>query len=234
VVIGSINTQGLSGSWWFDYGTTTALGTQTPNEPLTNVPVPQTVTADLTSLTTGTTYYFAVVGQTLGGTVVSAPISFIPEAPPIVSNASNPTVPSATAAVSIPHFGYPFIIQGNAAVVVEQGSFGEVISCVQTVLASQPNEIPELPDFGIPDPTFQQVTPSGIDASGIVAAINFWEPRAVVTVQQQGLLTPDIQAGLDLGSQTFLLPTTLLADPEYINVGAAGLTLSIATAGSTT
>ena len=60
-VAGSINPQGLSGSWWFAYGLTPALGTTTASTPITATSIPQTVFGSLTGLTTGDTYWVALV-----------------------------------------------------------------------------------------------------------------------------------------------------------------------------
>lgn len=136
---------------------------------------PQTFTAELTGLTTGDTYFAAIVGSTVGGTVTALPVTFVPATPSPVPNANNPIVNVGTPAVAIPHFYFPYTIEGSAAAVVEQNSLAEIQSCVAVVASCQIGECPELPTFGIPDITFSPAPPS---PAAIVAAIQLWEPRA--------------------------------------------------------
>lgn len=77
------------------------------------------------------------------------------------------------------HFQYPFQFSAaGGALTVEQGSFQEVLSCVRAVIACPVGACPELPTFGIPDPTFQTAPPG---SGALVSAVQQWEPRAEET-----------------------------------------------------
>jgi hypothetical protein len=90
--------------------------------------------------------------------------------------------------VSIPHFAYPLVINSAFGVqTVEQGSVQEIQSNVLMIVSCPVNTCPELPDFGIPDPTFQQAPPS---AAGIIAAVQQIEPRAETSIVVSALANP--------------------------------------------
>lgn len=176
-VAGSINPQGLAGSWWFSYGLTTGLGTLTASTAIAATSIPQTVLANLAGLTTGDTYYVAIVGQTSAGTVTAVPLSFVAATPPAVTNPSEPTISIGTPAVSIPDYAFPFTFDPATGFVgvVEQGSYEDIVAQVQTVMACPLGACQELPTFGFPDPTFQPAPPS---AQAIMTAIQRWVPGA--------------------------------------------------------
>lgn len=183
-IIGSINPQGLSGTCWFVYGITPTFGSQTSTVSVPNVSAPVLEEVTLTGLTTGTQYYAALVGNTLGGTVTSNPVTFVAATPSVVTNASEPLTPTGTPAVAIPHFQFPFTVTPTGAQVVEQDSLDEIFSNVQTVVACPIGACPDLPTFGIPDPTFQPGPPN---TNAIVSAIIQWEPRATESAMTYAL-----------------------------------------------
>ena len=67
---------------------------------------------------------------------------------------------SVSSPVSVPCYAWPFTFTDDGPGVVEQGSFAEVLACVQTVVNCSVGACPELPTFGIPDPTFTERTAS--------------------------------------------------------------------------
>jgi hypothetical protein len=73
-----VNTLGLKGSYWFQYGTSsTALNTTTPPTALGASAAAVPISTGLTGLTTRTRYYYSVmVTQTAGGTATGAVLSF--------------------------------------------------------------------------------------------------------------------------------------------------------------
>jgi hypothetical protein len=79
------------------------------------------------------------------------------------------------ASVITPHFAWPFAITNAGANVVEQDTGQEVFACIEAIVNTQLGEIPELPNFGIPDLTFAQAPP---DVFGLTNAIQQQEPRA--------------------------------------------------------
>lgn len=86
--------------------------------------------------------------------------------------------------VAVPCFAWPFTFTAAGPGVVEQGSYAEVLACVQTVVNCPVGACPELPTFGIPDPTFQAAPPN---AAALIAAIAKWESRADETAVVRAL-----------------------------------------------
>jgi hypothetical protein len=179
------------GTWyWFQYGTSLPLGgTATATQFLANgLTVPQTVTLNLTGLTVGATYYVQLMGQNGAGLVHGNTIPFMANVPPVP--ASQPIVPPGQPSFTIPHFQVPFqlVTTGNraGAVVVEQDTLEEIVSCVNTIVECPIGACPQLPTFGIPQPTFAQAP---ISTTELVAAIQTLEPRA--TEDAVSTLMPD-------------------------------------------
>lgn len=75
----------------------------------------------------------------------------------------------------IPHFALPFRVENGRAVVNEQDTTDDVVTCVVAVLLCPTGYRAELPEFGIDDPTFRE---GGPDQEAIATAIQRWEPRA--------------------------------------------------------
>lgn len=189
-LVGSVNPQGLSGTWWFVYGTTPQFGTTTATQNVSATSIPQTETLAVTGLTTGATYYAAIVASTAGGTITSAPITFVAQLPNPVTSPSNVPAASATPQVSIPHWQFPFTFNTATGVgVVEQDTIDEVSSNVGAILACQQGQCPELPTFGYVDPTFGSAP---LDTRQLVAAIQRQEPRASETAVSQALGDPNL------------------------------------------
>jgi len=188
-LIGSVNPQGLAGTAWFAYGTTPQFGSVTGTQTLAANSIPQTLTATLTGLSTGVEYWFAMVGQTAGGTVTAPPVTFTPQIPQVVTNASQPTVPTGTPAVSVPHYRFPVAFNTATGVgAVEQDTLDEVFSNVQMIAACPQGACPELPNFGVPSLAFGQAP---LDPSPLVAAIQQQEPRATEQAVSQQYGDPD-------------------------------------------
>jgi hypothetical protein len=75
----------------------------------------------------------------------------------------------------IPHLALPFRFANGAAVVYDQDTTDEIMSCVLAIALCPLGYRVELPTFGVPDLTFSEgVAP--IDA--LEAALAEWEPRA--------------------------------------------------------
>jgi phage baseplate assembly protein W len=84
--------------------------------------------------------------------------------------------------VDVPHFRFPFAIgAGGTFEVIEQDSEDDIGQCVQVLLSTEVGSRVELPEYGIEDPTFT----TRIDTPGIISAIQDWEPRADVTMDEQ-------------------------------------------------
>lgn len=77
---GTVNPNGASTTVYFQYGTTTAYGSQTPNSVFTGNTV-QNVSALISGLAASTTYHFRLVSKNAGGTAVGSDMSFTTPSP---------------------------------------------------------------------------------------------------------------------------------------------------------
>lgn len=80
---------------------------------------------------------------------------------------------------TIPHFAHPFRYVNGSAVVNEQDSLNDIADCVYAVCVTHPGDRTELPDFGITDPTFQQMP---LNTAVLQQQIEVWEPRAQILI----------------------------------------------------
>jgi hypothetical protein len=101
----------------------------------------------------------------------------------------------------IPHFALPLRFENGAAVVVDQDTTDDVLSCALAVLLCPLGFRAELSDFGIEDPTFSE---GFVDTEAIAEALAEWEPRAqsVVTTRMDAgdNLIQSVLAALDVPS----------------------------------
>jgi phage baseplate assembly protein W len=75
----------------------------------------------------------------------------------------------------VPHFALPFRVANGRAVVNDQDTSDDVVTCVVAIMVCPTGYRAELPEFGIDDPTFRE---GGPDQEAIATAIQRWEPRA--------------------------------------------------------
>jgi hypothetical protein len=75
-VTGSVDPQGRSTSWWFEYGTTTQYGAKTATRSAGSRAGPQSVSALLTGLTAATTYHYRLVASSDAGRTSGADQAF--------------------------------------------------------------------------------------------------------------------------------------------------------------
>lgn len=73
---GSVNPNGLLTNYWFEYGTTSALGTLTASQSLQASNNTQTVNAGISGLLANTTYYYRVVAENAMGRSAGSVMSF--------------------------------------------------------------------------------------------------------------------------------------------------------------
>lgn len=102
VLNGSVTTNGLGGAYFFQYGTTSKFGLETPVQPLAPTTSKVHISQAITGLQAFTTYHFRLVvtGATAGNTV-----SF-----------KTPKIPLSVAIVAVPNpvtYGAPFTIEGT-------------------------------------------------------------------------------------------------------------------------
>jgi phage baseplate assembly protein W len=81
----------------------------------------------------------------------------------------------------VPHFAFPFQLNGNSFSVVEQDTHQEVQQCVEILLLTPTGSRMVLPDYGTPETIYTQVP---TNTAAIIAKLNNWEPRAAVSLDQ--------------------------------------------------
>jgi hypothetical protein len=73
---GSVNPQGLSTNWYFQYGLTASYGSKTASKSAGSGTSPTGVSAAIASLKAGTTYHYRLVGQSSAGTTYGSDVTF--------------------------------------------------------------------------------------------------------------------------------------------------------------
>jgi hypothetical protein len=79
---GQVNPDGLSTTWWFEYGTTTAYGTKSASHSAGSGTTMRSVSDGITRLKAATTYHFRLVAQNSSGRVFGVDRSFTTVGPP--------------------------------------------------------------------------------------------------------------------------------------------------------
>ena len=98
----------------------------------------------------------------------------------------------------VPHFSLPFRFGAPNAATSEQDSLDEIADCVLAVLVCPTGFRVELPQFGLPDPTFSMPGP---DLDEIREAIDTWEPRAAVLLDEYPDLLDELIARVEVDVQ---------------------------------
>jgi phage baseplate assembly protein W len=80
-----------------------------------------------------------------------------------------------------PHFSLPFRLSGTSFAVSEQDSAEEIADCVEAILRTPEGSRIDVPGFGRPDGTFAQLGATAPSSEPYLAAVEEWEPRAVVS-----------------------------------------------------
>lgn len=76
---------------------------------------------------------------------------------------------------------YPLRFVNGLPVMVEQDSAQEIAECVEVILRYPAGSCVDLPEFGIPDPTFAQ---NGLDLDVVRDVVEEWEPRAEAVLER--------------------------------------------------
>jgi hypothetical protein len=95
----------------------------------------------------------------------------------------------------VPHFSLPFRFATPQAAVTEQDSLDEIADCCVAILVCQRGFRVELPAFGLPDPTFSMPRP---DTDEIRGAIETWEPRAALLLDERPDLLDELVAHVEV------------------------------------
>jgi phage baseplate assembly protein W len=81
--------------------------------------------------------------------------------------------------VQVPHFAFPFAVDGSSFALREQNSIEEIQDCVEVLILTPVGSRMVFPSYGAPEVLYTQA-PANIPA--IVAACNMWEKRATVVI----------------------------------------------------
>jgi predicted component of type VI protein secretion system len=93
----------------------------------------------------------------------------------------------------IPHFALPFRFATPHAAVNEQDSAEEITDCVYVALVCPQSFRDELPDYGLPDPTFASPL---IDVDTIRETVTRWEPRATLQLDADAITVDELTQNL--------------------------------------
>jgi len=96
---GAVDPNGHAASWFFQYGTTTGYGTQTPTRSSSSRSGVQNVTEAIAGLKPSTTYHFRLVGSNGVGTTFGNDATFTTGGPPVTLATSTATVVLGRSAV---------------------------------------------------------------------------------------------------------------------------------------
>jgi hypothetical protein len=99
-VTGTVNANGLSTTWWFEYGTTTGYGSKTSTHGVGSGASAHSISTGISGLKIATTYHYRLVAHNSSGTVAGADQSFSTVGPPASQTGPTQSVGADTAVVS--------------------------------------------------------------------------------------------------------------------------------------
>jgi hypothetical protein len=114
---GLVNPNGSATDVWFEWGTTTAYGSETTPQSLSTGSSTVPVSDDLSGLAENSTYYYRVVGKNANGTMYGPPQAFTPHS--VTAVAEHPSRPMISALYQ--NFPNPFNPTTNFKYVVDEG-----------------------------------------------------------------------------------------------------------------
>jgi len=94
---GSVTPNGLSTTWWFEFGTTTSYGSKTSTQSAGSGTNARSVSASVKSLKVATTYHYRLVAQNSKGTTVGGDRTFTTVGPPLSQTGAAQNVGTDTA-----------------------------------------------------------------------------------------------------------------------------------------
>lgn len=97
---GTVTPNGLSTSWWFEYGTTTGYGSRTSTQSAGSGATARSVSAAIKNLKPATTYHFRLVAQNSSGKTLGADRSFVTIGPPTAQTGTAQSVAATSAQVT--------------------------------------------------------------------------------------------------------------------------------------
>ena len=99
-VAGTLNPNGVTTSYYFQYGTNTSYGSSTPPTDVGSGTADVPVSADLTGLASSTTYHYRLVAVSSSGTTDGADQTFTTTTPPAVTTGSASRISHSSAGVT--------------------------------------------------------------------------------------------------------------------------------------
>ncbi len=96
----TVDPNGLDTHYYFEYGPTTSYGISTSIEDAGAGTANVQVSAAISGLAPGTTYYFRIVATSATGTTYGGPVPFVTQPPPTVITATEPQVAEEQATIS--------------------------------------------------------------------------------------------------------------------------------------
>src|SRR5439155_11583576 len=97
---GSVNPNGQSTSYYFDFGTTTSYGTKTTTKNAGSGTKSNSVSDNVSGLAAGTTYHFRLVASNASGTTFGSDQSFTTSGPPAVETGAAQSIATTTATLT--------------------------------------------------------------------------------------------------------------------------------------
>src|SRR6476661_10814509 len=82
---GSVDPNGESTGWYFEFGTTTSYGTKTATQNAGSGQNPNNVNSNVSGLAVATMFHYRLVAMNASGTTLGADHTFITEGPPAVA-----------------------------------------------------------------------------------------------------------------------------------------------------
>jgi hypothetical protein len=97
---GSVDPNGESTGWYFEFGTTTSYGTKTATQNAGSGQNPNNVNSNVSGLAVATMFHYRLVAMNASGTTLGADHTFITEGPPAVATGQTQNAISSTATLS--------------------------------------------------------------------------------------------------------------------------------------
>jgi phosphodiesterase/alkaline phosphatase D-like protein len=148
---GTVNPEAQATSYYFEYGTSNAYGSQTPTSPVGSGSADVSVSAPLSGLTPESTYHYRVVAINASGTTLGSDVSFTTPKPPppaaSTGHAGDITQTSATLSATVDPHGqatsYVFdygtsTAYGSQTPAASAGAGNRAISVAQAVAGLSP------------------------------------------------------------------------------------------------
>ncbi|HEX4637878.1 MAG TPA: PA domain-containing protein [Chthoniobacterales bacterium] len=172
---GTVNPNGSSTTVYFEYGTTTAYGSQTAHQVFTGSSL-QNVTANISGLTTGVTYHYRLVAINGGGSITGGDVSFVTAATtPTPTPTPTPTCAAPTVRIASDRNS---LHKGESATITMNYGAGSATPCTNvTVYFTVKTKAKNGVDFTFLDANGQDATQVGVLLTGPLTLTNLYTSR---------------------------------------------------------